>query len=100
MTSPEYSAVNRIYQPIQNKRALESTWNRLNPVLMEGEMGIEKDTSRFKIGDGVSTWKQLKYFTPGAGERLRAHILSEDPHPNYDDGSSLVLLYENSKAGL
>jgi hypothetical protein len=32
-----------------------------NPILAEGEMGIEIDTSRFKIGDGITAWNALAY---------------------------------------
>jgi hypothetical protein len=32
-----------------------------NPVLDEGEPGIETDTGKFKIGDGVTAWNDLKY---------------------------------------
>ena len=38
-----------------------TNWTTENPVLSKGEMGIEIDTSKFKIGDGVKTWSQLAY---------------------------------------
>ena len=38
-----------------------ANWTSENPVLSKGEMGIEIDTSKFKIGDGVKTWSQLAY---------------------------------------
>lgn len=34
-------------------------------VLYKGELGIESDTGRLKVGDGVSTWASLKYFGLG-----------------------------------
>lgn len=33
------------------------------------------------------------------GEALLTHVNDETPHPVYDDGPSLVLLYENAKVG-
>lgn len=33
----------------------------VNPVLGKGEIGIENDTNKFKFGDGVKTWNELKY---------------------------------------
>lgn len=36
-------------------------WKNANPVLMAGEMGIEKDTRKFKFGDGHSHWRDLLY---------------------------------------
>ena len=48
---------------IQNKRGLAATWVLQNPVLASGEMGIEKDTDKFKFGDGVTEWNDLPYAT-------------------------------------
>jgi hypothetical protein len=31
-------------------------WAELNPVLGEGELGIESDTGLSKLGDGKTTW--------------------------------------------
>ena len=36
-------------------------WKRVNPILIEGEMGIESDTGLFKFGDGKTPWNDLKY---------------------------------------
>lgn len=36
-------------------------WAELNPVLGEGELGIESDTGLSKLGDGSTSWNQLKY---------------------------------------
>lgn len=33
---------------------------------MEGELAIEKDTRKFKIGDGINAWNSLSYATMGA----------------------------------
>lgn len=46
---------------IQFKRGKKATWNRMNPILLSGEPGFETDTGRFKIGDGVQSWKELRY---------------------------------------
>lgn len=46
----------------QNKRGTAARWIELNPVLADGEIGVETDnTSKFKIGDGNQTWLQLPY---------------------------------------
>lgn len=40
----------------------EANWNSANPVLLEGEMAISSDkNSKYKVGNGTSTWKQLSY---------------------------------------
>lgn len=49
---------------IQLRRGLASEWLEANPVLGSGEHGFEKDTGRYKIGNGVSTWMALDYFIP------------------------------------
>lgn len=38
----------------------KSAWNA-DVVLLKGEIGIETDTGLFKIGDGATTWSNLKY---------------------------------------
>lgn len=36
-------------------------WSADNPILLQGELGLESDTLRIKIGDGRSTWDNLSY---------------------------------------
>lgn len=38
-----------------------SQWSALNPVLMAGEPGVEKETENLKIGDGRTAWNKLPY---------------------------------------
>ena len=45
----------------QFRRGTLSEWNTANPTLAAGEMGIETDTNRFKIGNGTSPWLSLSY---------------------------------------
>ena len=33
-----------------------------NDVLLAGEIGIEFDTKKYKLGDGVTTWGELDYY--------------------------------------
>jgi hypothetical protein len=43
-----------------------SQWSALNPVLMAGEPGVESNTKNVKIGDGLTAWNGLPYFSsPG-----------------------------------
>ena len=46
---------------IQFRRGTASSWTSTNPILAEGEMGIETDTDQFKIGDGLTAWTSLSY---------------------------------------
>lgn len=38
-----------------------SNWSTANPVLAVGQIGIESDTRKIKVGDGVTTWNSLHY---------------------------------------
>ena len=84
---------------IQLRRGSAAFWADENPILRSGEPGYERDTRRLKLGDGVTPWRDLPYFG-GPDDiplELFDHINSLTPHPVYDDGPSLLLLYENAK---
>lgn len=43
-----------------------ANWASLNPTLLNGECGIETNTNNLKVGNGVSPWSKLPYFSsPG-----------------------------------
>jgi hypothetical protein len=46
---------------IQFRRDIAANWTSVNPILAEGEFGLETDTSRYKIGNGSSNWNALSY---------------------------------------
>jgi hypothetical protein len=46
---------------IQFRRGTAAEWTSVNPILAEGEMGIETDTNLFKIGNGNDNWTTLPY---------------------------------------
>ena len=50
---------------IQTRRGTASEWTAANPVLLDGEWAAERDTRKFKIGDGVTPWNDLPYVTQG-----------------------------------
>ena len=45
----------------QHRHDTMTNWNSFNPVLAPGEIGLETDTSLFKIGNGTNNWKSLPY---------------------------------------
>ena len=47
---------------MQQRRGTAAQWTAGNPVLAAGEIGFETDTSKFKMGNGSSTWSDLVYF--------------------------------------
>ena len=46
---------------IQMRRDVAADWTSANPVLAEGELGLETDTAKWKIGDGATAWTSLGY---------------------------------------
>lgn len=46
---------------IQVRRDTAIHWANANPVLAQGEIGLETDTGRSKIGDGGTVWNKLDY---------------------------------------
>lgn len=46
---------------IQLRNDTAENWTSKNPTLLKGEMGVEIDTGKTKIGDGVKTWRELTY---------------------------------------
>jgi hypothetical protein len=39
-----------------------ANWISVNPILAQGELGVENDTGKFKIGDGTTVWDILNYY--------------------------------------
>ena len=56
----------RAYRPIM-ANYLAALWAAQNPILQRGEIGIEQDTLRFKIGNGTDRWNNLDYVKGDTG---------------------------------
>lgn len=57
-----------MYAKLRPRRSTTTEWSAINPVLQEGELGIEyPDTGvgtglcKFKLGDGYTKWNSLPY---------------------------------------
>ena len=46
---------------MQQRRDTAANWTSTNPTLAGGEMGIETDTYKFKVGNGSTAWTSLPY---------------------------------------
>lgn len=46
---------------IQLRRDTAAAWTSANPVLAQGELGLETDTTFYKIGNGSTAWNSLAY---------------------------------------
>jgi hypothetical protein len=89
---------------IQLRRDTAANWTSSNPVLRAGELGIETDTLKFKIGNGSSTWTQITNYAnvtdAGLSSSLSSYILAEDQGtpggPAELNSSGDLLVPENS----
>jgi hypothetical protein len=50
------------YKKILFRRDTLANWASANPVLAAGEIGLESDTNKIKLGNGSSHWNSLLYF--------------------------------------
>ena len=50
---------------IQIRRDTASDWTSVNPTLTSGELGLETDTGKMKVGDGSTAWTSLAYYFAG-----------------------------------
>lgn len=78
-------AGNTLKTRIQLRNDEAATWVEKNPVLLKGEMGIEVDTGKIKIGDGAKAWNELNY--SGVDEKAIKSIINS----NRDKVSVLTL---------
>lgn len=49
-----------------------------NPVLLEGQVGIENDSQLFKVGDGITAWVDLAYATINNQQSVWVGVSSDD----------------------
>jgi len=92
---------------IQFRRDTKANWENYNPVLADGEIGIERDTQRFKLGDGATTWSGLGYSSATLKEDtehfLSLHDITDSTYDNkglllsetYDIGCKKIYTYDN-----
>jgi len=86
------------FKTLQLRRDAASDWTNNDPTLAEGELGVETDTLKFKIGDGSTAWTSLGYAatTAGAVEELVMDTMGtawQDTNSidiTYTDGSDTI----------
>ena len=82
---------------LQLRRDGAQQWANVNAILAQGELGIELDTSRIKIGDGVTPWNSLKYERPLETESNTANTLvKRDADGNFEAGAITASIIGNS----
>jgi len=59
---------------IQIRRDTAANWTSVNPTLAQGELGVETDTNKFKVGDGSTAWTGLGYLIDTASYLVSGDI--------------------------
>ena len=54
---------------VQHKRMDLTDWNNSEIILLNGEIGIESDTGKAKVGNGTDLYKNLPYIAGARGEK-------------------------------
>jgi hypothetical protein len=61
---------------LQLRRGNAAQWTAANPLLAEGEMAVELDTGKFKVGDGINRWNQIDYTTNFGNQDVQNSVLN------------------------
>lgn len=54
---------------VQHKRMSASDWASSSLILLDGELGVESDTGKVKVGNGTDRFSALQYLTGPKGDR-------------------------------
>lgn len=90
---------------IQLRNDTAENWTARNPVLLKGEMGVEIDTGKTKIGNGTDDWKTLKYSgvdedtIKGIIDNNRSTFTEVVPEEGETDAQALARAITNPKKG-
>jgi hypothetical protein len=57
---------------MQQRRDTAANWTSSNPTLADGEIGIESDTQKMKVGTGSTAWTSLAYAATGTVTSITA----------------------------
>ena len=85
---------------IQFRRDTAANWTRVNPILEDGEPGLETDTNYIKYGDGNTAWTALPYASTGSGSVSFEYSTVQEGSlgGNVPRGFELNLLLRNGSA--
>lgn len=59
------------------RRSTSSEWSSADPVLRQGEIGLDLSEKRIKCGDGFKNWSQLEYIDDAGLNSLRTEYGTE-----------------------
>ena len=82
------------------RRGTAAEWAASNPILLEGEVGVETDTKKLKVGDGLTAWTSLPYITltPTAAASLYATIANPSFTGTVTLDTGVTLVFEGATA--
>lgn len=63
---------------IRLRRDYAAQWLIKNPILSMDEVGLERDTRKFKVGNGITPWKLLPYGSVTGPTSILVFV-SDDP---------------------
>lgn len=90
---------------IQLRNDTAENWTTQNPILLKGEMGVEIDTGKTKIGNGTDHWETLKYSgvdedtIKGIIDNNRSAFTEVVPEEGETDAQALARVITNPKKG-
>ena len=90
-------ANNRVDAFLIIRHGLANDWVTRNPILHQGEYGLETDTFLLKIGDGVHDWTHLPYLNSFDSEYFQKSI--EDGTITFSDAFKQVIAALQAAAG-
>lgn len=72
---------------IQIRRDTAANWISVNPILAQGEIGLELDTGKIKFGDGINVWTNIEYSaaTPEDIEEIREELEKKADRTDLDN---------------
>lgn len=72
-------------KPLQLKRGTARAFQKVNPLLLEGQPAFETDTNRLKIGNGITRYMDLPYIGEGDGKSAYEIWLDEGHTGSVED---------------
>lgn len=82
---------------IQLRRGNTSEWTNANPILAQGEVGIDLDQNRIKIGDGSTPWNSLSYERPDdQSSNIPNTLVKRDQSGNFSANAITAALVGNA----
>lgn len=85
---------------VQHKRMTASEWASSSLILLDGELGIESDTGKVKVGNGSNRFVNLQYLTGPKGDRGERGIQGLQGNPGRDGIVTFQSLTQQEKESL